>query len=198
MGTQAGTFITELAAKHRVIVIGGLAVIAHGYNRPTKDADVWLDPLESPMSWADAVQSTCDLFADLSIHTLPGWRRIEGTDVATAAEEVGMVRVMGLDCPLDIIVTKLNTGRDKDLDDSRHLESVIRQRYRQLLPNASLEAVKQMFDRFLDWEVCDVALSNPDSAVRQYTMDCLRDMAAEGDPFAQALLEEREIPYSNP
>jgi hypothetical protein len=27
-------------------------------------------------------------------------------------------------------------------------------------------------------------------------VNCLREMAADGDPFSQALLEEREIPYS--
>ncbi len=42
MGTTTGEFITALAADHRVLVIGGLAVIAHGFNRPTQDADVWL------------------------------------------------------------------------------------------------------------------------------------------------------------
>jgi hypothetical protein len=47
MGATAGEFIQELTQDHDVIVIGGLAIIAHGFNRPTKDADVWLDPLES-------------------------------------------------------------------------------------------------------------------------------------------------------
>jgi hypothetical protein len=47
MGATAGEFIQELTRDHDVIVIGGLAIIAHGFNRPTKDADVWLDPLES-------------------------------------------------------------------------------------------------------------------------------------------------------
>lgn len=140
-----------------------------------------------------------------------------------------MVRILGLDCPLDIfrrpnefpsdsfdevfergtpntdgtrlpdpldlIITKLNTGRDKDLDDSRHLESVIRQRYQTILPSASLDEVRQLFDRFLDWEVCRIALENPSQDVRNYTIECLREMAAEGDPFSQALLEDRNIPY---
>ncbi|MGL4401362.1 MAG: hypothetical protein ACRCXD_15970 [Luteolibacter sp.] len=102
MGTKAGEFIQTLTRNHDVIVIGGLAIIAHGFNRPTKDADVWLDPMDSPVSWADVIHAACDRFPDLTIHTLPGWRRMEGADVATAVDEVGMVRILGLDCPLDV------------------------------------------------------------------------------------------------
>jgi hypothetical protein len=232
MGTSTGEFIAALAAEHRVLVIGGLAVIAHGFNRPTKDADIWLDPLESAAAWADALNGICAGFPEITIHTLPGWRRISGPKIATAAEEVGMVRLLGLDCPLDIfrepnefptgsfnevhdrgsinadgtrlpdpldlIITKLNTGRDKDLHDMRHLEFVIRERYRSLLPHASLDEAKRLLERFLDWEVCGMALENPASEVRDYAIECLGEMAADGDPFSQALLEEREIPYSNP
>lgn len=232
MGTSTGEFIAALAAENRVLVIGGLAVIAHGFNRPTKDADLWLDPLESPAAWADVLERSCEGFPGITIHTLPGWRRITGPEIAAAAEDVGMVRLLGLDCPLDIfrepnefpsgsfdevydratgnadgtrlpdpldlIITKLNTGRDMDLNDMRHLESVIRERYQSLLPSVSLEEAKRLLGRFLDWEVCRMALENPAREVRDYAIECLREMADDGDPFSQALLEEREIPYSNP
>ncbi len=231
MGTTTGQFIAALADSHRVLVIGGLAVIAHGFNRPTKDADVWLEPMVSPEAWAAALDRVRVRFPNLTLHTLPGWRAVSGPEIAAAADEVGMVRVLGLDCPLDIfrrpnefpegsfdevyqrgssnadgtrlpdpldlIITKLNTGRVKDLDDSRHLESVIRERYRAVLPVASLEEVTRLFDRFLDWEVCAMALENPSQEVRDHAMACLREMAAEGDPFSQALLEDRGIPYAN-
>jgi len=228
MGTSTREFIAALTEKHRVIVIGGLAVIAHGFNRSTKDADVWLEPMESPKKWATALEETCARFPGLTLHTLPGWRRVSGVEIADAADEIGMVRILGLDCPLDVfcrpnefpaesfdevyqrgsiitdgtclpdpldlIVTKLNTGRAKDLDDSRHLETVIRERYRHVLPTASLEEVRYLFDRFLDWEVCAMALENPSQEVKDYAVECLREMAAEGDPFSLALLENREIP----
>jgi hypothetical protein len=230
MGTTTREIISALTENHRVIVIGGLAVIAHGFNRPTKDADVWLEPMVSPETWAASLELKLSRFPGLTLHTLPGWRRIAGPEIAVAADEIGMVRVHGLDCPLDIfrrpnefpedsfdevyqrgsvnadgtrlpdpldlIVTKLNTGRAQDLDDSRHLESVIRNRYRASLPTASLDEVKSLFDRFLDWEVCAMALENPSGEIREYATACLRELAAEGDPFSQALLEERDIPYS--
>lgn len=34
----------RLARKHRVVMLGGLAVIGHGLSRLTYDSDVWLDP----------------------------------------------------------------------------------------------------------------------------------------------------------
>lgn len=230
MGTTTKEFIAALADQHRVLVIGGLAVIAYGFNRPTKDADIWLDPMSSATAWAQALDRLCAGFAGLTIHTLPGWRPIDGPEIAAAAEEIGMIRILGLDCPLDIfrrpnefpedsfddvfergrpntdgtclpdpldlIITKLNTGRDKDLDDSRHLESIIREKYRSILPSATLEEVMHLFDRFLDWEVCRMALGNPSQDVRNYTIERLREMADEGDPFSQALLDNQRIPYS--
>jgi hypothetical protein len=99
--------------------------------------------------------------------------------------------------PLDLIITKLNTGRDQDRYDSQHLESVIRERYRKLLPSASLDEVRKLFERFLDWEVCQIALNHSEQEVRDYAVECLREMATEGDPFSQALLDERQIPYSD-
>jgi hypothetical protein len=230
MGTTTGEFIAALAGQHRVVVIGGLAVIAHGLSRITKDADIWLDPMGSATAWAQKLERLCAGFSDLTLHTLPGWRPVHGSDLAAAAEDVGMVRVLGLDCPLDVfrrpnefledsfdevfersspnsdgtflpdpldlIITKLNTGRDKDLDDSRHLETIIRNKYSSILPSATLEEVRQLFDRFLDWEVCRMALGNPSQDVRDYTIERLREMANEGDPFSQALLEDKLIPYS--
>lgn len=231
MVTTAGQFIETLAERHRVLVIGGLAVIAHGFNRPTKDADIWLEPLGSPSEWVDALLLVCSRFPGLTVHSLPGWCKVEGPEIAVAAEQIGMLRVLGLDCPLDIfrqpnefpaesfdevfdrstrnadgthlpdpldlIITKLNTGRDQDRYDSQHLESVIRERYRKLLPSASLDVVKKLFERFLDWEVCQMALNHPTQEVRDYAVECLREMATEGDPFSQALLDARQIPYSD-
>ena len=53
-----------------------------------------------------------------------------------------------------------------------------------------------MLNRFLDWEVCEMALSNPASEAKDFATQCLRELAAEGDPFSRALLEQKNIPYS--
>jgi hypothetical protein len=43
MAITAQQFIDRLTENHRVVLIGGLAVIGHGYNRPTRDVDIWLE-----------------------------------------------------------------------------------------------------------------------------------------------------------
>jgi hypothetical protein len=98
--------------------------------------------------------------------------------------------------PLDLVVTKLNTGRQQDLEDAQFLESLVRKHYAEVLPTASIGEVKELFDRFLDWQVCEHALKNPSQEVRDYTHMCLEEMAGEGDPFSQAILEKRPIPYT--
>jgi hypothetical protein len=228
MGTTAAQFITALTENHDVIVIGGLAVIAPGFNRSTKDADVWLDPLASPDAWADVLDAACGKFPDLTIHTLPGWRRITGPEIANAAEEIGMVRVLGLDCPLDIFrrpnefvadafsevlsratrntdgtwlpdpidlaISKDLTNRTQDAQDIHFLESKVRNQWVERLPTADLAEARAMLDRFADWRTCEAALSNPDAAVAEIALAYLREFAAAGDPFSQAILDDHPIP----
>ena len=45
MDTPTDQFIRKLTQRHRVVVLGGLAVIAHGLSRSTYDGDIWLDPM---------------------------------------------------------------------------------------------------------------------------------------------------------
>ncbi len=228
MVTPTEQFIAALTESHDVIVIGGLAVIAHGFNRPTKDADVWLDPLDSPIAWAEVLEQTCARFAGLSTHTLPGWRRIEGPEIAEAAEEIGMVRILGLDCPLDIFrrpnefsanefrevlsratcngdgtwlpdpldlaISKDLTNRDKDVQDVNFLESIVRNRWLARLPTATLSEAQALLGRFVDWRTCEAALLNPDPGVRELALTYLREFAADGDPFSQAILAATPIP----
>lgn len=230
MGTKADDFIRRLASIHRVVTIGGLAVIAHGRNRSTKDADVWLEPFSSPREWADRLCLFCEKFQGLTLHGLPGWKLLTRENLAESVDETGMIRINGLGFPLDIfrrpnqfeaddfdavclratrtsdgtylpdpldlVVTKLNTDRQQDLEDTQFLESLVRKHYAKVLPTASIDEVKALFDRFLDWQVCEHALKNPSQEVKDLTLLCLEEMAAEGDPFCQALLEKRPIPYT--
>jgi hypothetical protein len=50
METSTDVFIRQLTRQHRVVVLGGLAVIAHGLSRSTYDGDVWLDPMTKPLT----------------------------------------------------------------------------------------------------------------------------------------------------
>ena len=228
MAATVQSFIDQLTLNHRVVILGGVAVIAHGYSRHTQDADIWLDPMSSSEEWANAILSACQTVKGATIHRLPGWTEVFETQLASTVEETGMVRILGLDCPLDIfrrpnefaehefesvasrtsrsgdgtllpdpldlIQSKLDTGRDKDLRDIEHLESVVRADYKKRLPAASFEEAEAMLGRYSEWQVLLSALENPSPEVRELAMTHLREFAAAGDPFSLAILEGRELP----
>jgi hypothetical protein len=228
MVASVQAFIDQLTANHRVVVLGGLAVIAHGYSRHTKDADIWLDPLSSSQDWARAVSNVCGRFPGTTIHGLPGWNEIAGSEVAVAAQQAGVIRIVGLNCPLDIfrrpnefkesdfetvvrhafrsgdgtllpapldlIQSKLQTGRDKDVQDIFYLESLVRADYKKRLPTATLEEAVEMLGRYSEWQVLESALQNPLIQVQELARTHLREFAEAGDPFSQAILAGRPLP----
>lgn len=228
MAIPVQAFIDQLTLEHQVVMIGGLAVIAHGYSRHTQDADIWLDPLSSSEQWAQVVAGVCEKFPSTKIHRLPGWVEVFGDELVIAVEETGVVRISGLNQPLDIfrrpnefeetqfqevasrawkqadgsllpdpldlIQSKLETGRDKDRQDIMHLESVVRADYKKRLPLATLEEAENLLGRYSEWEVLRAALENPLPEVRELAMGHLREFAAAGDPFSLAILEGRELP----
>jgi hypothetical protein len=102
MGTPTDSFIRLLTSRHRVVVLGGLAVIAHGFSRSTYDGDIWLDPMDSASTWASSLAKTVKEFGGLTMHRLPGWSLIDSTDISDVIEESRVIRIVGLDCPLDV------------------------------------------------------------------------------------------------
>ena len=228
MAIQVQRFVEYLAESHRVAMLGGLAVIAHGLSRHTKDADIWLEPMESAADWATTLEAACLEFRGTSLHRLPGWVRVAGEELTHAVEETGMIRVCGLNQPLDVfrrpnefgeadfdamsanaslnadgtllphpadlIRSKMDTGRDQDRIDILHLESVIRADYRERLPQATPAEARAMLEQYSDWEVLTVALEHPAEEIRELARTHLREFAAEGDPFSQAILAGRPIP----
>lgn len=57
---MAGTvqnFLDHLMARNRVVLIGGLAVIAHGLSSHTRDVDIWLDAMDFCKTWGLSAQS---------------------------------------------------------------------------------------------------------------------------------------------
>lgn len=103
MEAPVSHFIELLTQQRRVLLLGGLAVVAHGLSRGTKDADVWMEPCQSPDEWLAAIQAAVEQYpSPLSIHCLPGWKELKGHDLISSIEQVGMVRINGLTMPLDI------------------------------------------------------------------------------------------------
>jgi len=71
MGTPTDRFIRQLTSGHRVIALGGLAVIAHGHSRSTLDGDIWLEPMGDSAAWAATIEAECNAFGNLTIHHAP-------------------------------------------------------------------------------------------------------------------------------
>lgn len=113
MGTQGpelDRFVRRLSCEARVLVLGGLAVIAHGLSRATKDADVWMEPFADGREWAERLFVVVADFPAVKITTLPGWRLVGRGELPQVVEEIGLVRILGLECPLDIFRRPNNLG----------------------------------------------------------------------------------------
>lgn len=134
MGPNLQSYIAKLTNDHKVSLIGGLAVIAHGFSRNTQDVDLWLDPMESPKHWLDAILKINAEFNGLTIQTLPNWKPLKGAELEDNIRSVGMIRVLGLECPLDLF--REPNGIDSDrfhdvwktgliLDDGTHLPTAV-------------------------------------------------------------------------
>ena len=220
---ELDAFVRALTDGHRVLLLGGLAVIAHGLARATKDADVWLDPLASTEAWAGALFEAGRAFPKVRMARLPGWTPVETVEeIAEAADETGIIRVLGLECPLDVfrrpneleeldfdavwsratpkedgvylpdptdlLVSKSDTGRDRDNADIQFLEAKLRTDLGARLKTATRAEAEAIFARYADHVVATKALENPDPAVQALAREILEGFAAQGDPFARDAL----------
>jgi len=219
----AAKLTCELAARHRVIMLGGLAVISHGHSRPTYDADIWFEAKLSPVCWASSIIETLSGYTDLYFVAIGSWTVIPPDQLAEVIQRDGVVRVMGASQPLDIfrdpnelemsefdavwdraialddgtripdvidlLVTKQATGRDKDFQDIAFLEAKAEREYLVKLPTASAEEAVFMLSRFLTPKVAEAGLHHPEESVRLLSLEYLKELAEEGDPFAREILE---------
>ena len=92
--------------------------------------------------------------------------------------------------PIDLLVSKQETGRDKDQTDIMFLEGKIQADYLSRLPKASRDEAVLMLERFLTPRVAEAALAHADQAVRDLGLRFLRELAQEGDPFAAEILRK--------
>jgi hypothetical protein len=98
----AAELTKDLAACHRVPMLGGLAVISHGHSRPTFDADIWLDPTLSCDAWAKAITNVVSCHPDLCFVAIGSWSEFPADLLIDQILRDGVIRVMGASQPLDI------------------------------------------------------------------------------------------------
>lgn len=136
MGTALNTenLTHELAAEHRVVLLGGLAVISHGLERTTYDADVWLDPMLDSDQWSAAVGHLLAAHPRLQIIEIGTWSPISIQQLPNVIERDGVIRMMGANHPLDLFrrpnefeIDEFNEvwDRARPLDDGTRLPDLI-------------------------------------------------------------------------
>ena len=95
-------FVRRLATEHRVLLLGGMAVIAHGRARHTKDFDVWLEPFKSSAEWSDRLTAILSHFPEAYVWSLAQRRRLELPEIQMEIEDFGVLRIGGFDLPVDV------------------------------------------------------------------------------------------------
>lgn len=220
--TESDEVIRRLAGEFRVLTLGGLAVIATGLSRNTYDADIWVEPFASPDEWSDRLAPMLYAAGTAQPVAIGSWEKIGRGNLAGVIGRDGVIRVDGLERPLDIfrdpnqlpmedfdaiwdraqplddgtrlpdpidlLVSKQETGRDKDRADIIFLEGKIEADYLERLPRVPAEEAARMLGRFLTPRVAEAALSHSDQGVGQLARKFLHELAEEGDPYAAEIL----------
>jgi len=226
MAPTLETFIADLSGRGRILLLGGLAVIAHGLSRSTKDADIWLEPFGDPSRWGSCLVDALAGWDGARFYDLRAHGLADAVEVPSIVERDGVIRITGFDRPLDVfrhphnleladfddiwvrasplsggvrlpedidlLVTKEHTSRDQDAADVAFLESRIRTRLARALATCSLHEATNIFQRYLDHEICRAALGNPLADVKNLARAMLEGLAHEGDPFASEILKTNE------
>ena len=104
----ADKLLNQLSQQGRVLLLGGLAVIAHGLSRATRDIDVWLEPFSTPDEWSGVVKKVLTVFPAAQPYDLRERRTADLDDVVRIISRDGVLRISGLDRPLDIFRTPHN------------------------------------------------------------------------------------------
>lgn len=140
--------ILAFASRFRVITLGGIAVISHGLNRNTHDADIWIDPAGTVRDWAEQVGGVIREFSGTKPVRIGSWEPFTADELEIVIREDKVFRVLGLDRPLDIFraPNELEIGdfdavweRGMRLDDGTRVPDVV-----------DLLVTKQLTDRTKD------------------------------------------------
>jgi hypothetical protein len=80
-----------------------MVIIAHGLSRPTKDSDIWLEPFSTVNEWVANCLQVLGSFPGSYVWSLAERRRLDLVEeVVGDVSDFGVIRISGLDLPLDI------------------------------------------------------------------------------------------------
>ncbi len=120
MGTPSDDFTFTLSDQNRVLLIGGLAIVAYGLSRPTDDADIWLDSVLPLGDWIATLRSVLVSFPNAYFWDLASRERV--TEIRGVIEDFGVIRIGGLDRAIDIF-RKPNQLDESDFDAAWEISS---------------------------------------------------------------------------
>jgi hypothetical protein len=148
MGSSSEEVINCLGENSRLLLLGGLAVIAHGFSRTTEDADVWLDSTQPMDRWIDVLQECLPRGEEIYFWDLPRRVRVGADELPAVVEELGVIRIGGLDRHVDVF-RRPNELETEDFDEAwegsiPHLGRI------RLLDEAFLIATKENSERDRD------------------------------------------------
>lgn len=112
MDNTVEKFIGELSKEGRILLIGGLAVIAHGLSRATKDADIWFEPFDNEQLWAGKINRICGTFENVRLFDVFESRTIKPDTLVEYIVIKKMIRINGLERPLDIFREPNNLNKE--------------------------------------------------------------------------------------
>lgn len=101
----ADGLIEALASCFKVVTLDGVAVISHGLNRNTYGADTWVDPSGTLSDWVSRVGPVIFTYPLARPVRIGSWTPFAEADLATVIDDDKVIRVLGLDRPLDIFRT---------------------------------------------------------------------------------------------
>lgn len=102
MAQSLDHLISRLAEHGRILLLGGLAIIAHGLSRATRDADIWLEPFTDARQWSAHLAAALATFTDIRFHNLRTHQNMPPADLPAIVEQDGVIRILGADRPLDV------------------------------------------------------------------------------------------------
>ena len=112
MASQAEQLILDFSTDTRAILLGGMAMLAHGFIRHTKDIDVWLDPTPGSEKWAKKITEKISMFKEIKLISVYDKHEIKVSELAELAIEEDMFRIEGLDMMIDIFYRPNNLSVD--------------------------------------------------------------------------------------
>ena len=115
MDSKSERLVRTLCKNNRVILLGGIAMLSHGFARFTRDVDIWLDPTAGIESWTKSLSSVASCFRKLKFVSARTKEEVNVSEIENLVEAEEMIRITGLD--MDVVVFfRPNNLRVEDFD----------------------------------------------------------------------------------